>query len=69
MISHWCEEMIVPQMGTKGSLENKNEIEHAWVLNRAVEMLDKKYVALKSGQFPSRMVSRTSAQEQLFVKG
>ena len=28
---------------------NKNEIEHAGVLNRAVEMLDKKYVALKSG--------------------
>ena len=29
--------------------KNKNEIEHAWVFNRAEEMLDKKYVALKSG--------------------
>ena len=38
-------------------------------LNRAAEMLDRKYVALKSGQFPSRMVSRTSAQEQLFANG
>ena len=48
---------------------NRNEIEHAGVPNRAAEMLDRKYVALKSGQFPSRIVSRTSAQEQLFAKG
>ena len=35
---------------------NKNEIEHAGVLNRAVEMLDKKYVALKSGSAETLLI-------------